>query len=435
MLLLLVLVLVLTGAGGWWWYRGHKAQPAETAAKPKRIVPVQIGTVGEDDIRVFYSSLGTVTASSSVIVRSRIDGYVTKLGFKEGDSVETGQLLAEIDTRPYKIQLTQAEGQLAKDQAQLANARNDLARYQGLLAEDSIARQQVDTQQTLVRQLEGTVKADQAQVESARLQLTYARVTAPAAGRLGLRNVDIGSLVRSSETGGLVTINQMQPINVLFTLPEAQVPLILDALHAGKKVRVEAWDRERKQQLAVGRIAAADNQIDTVTGTLKLKAIFPNKDEKLFPNQFVNVRVLAETHKGVTVVPTAAIQRGRDGAFVYLVKDEGVATLRRVTLGPTEGSLNEVLKGLEPGDAVVTDGIDQLREGTRVEVANPGDLLKRKSKKKKNVPAAQSAPSAPDDKTQRHAATGAEETRQPPRSESSAPTDRQHRQSRADANG
>lgn len=404
-LMSIALVLGLAGAAGWWWHRSHADEAEQKQPRPLRIVPVQIGTVSEDDIRVFFSSLGTVTASSSVAVHSRVDGYLTKLHFKEGDSVKAGQLLAEIDPRPFQIDLAQAEGQLARDQAQLANARKDLARYQGLLAEDSIAQQQVDSQQAQVRQLEGTVKTDQANVDSAHLQLAYARVSAPVGGRLGLRNVDVGSLVRSSDSSGLVTINTVEPINVVFTLPEAQLPPILDALRKGERIRVEAWDRERKHRLEVGRIAAADNQIDTVTGTLKLKAVFANGDGTLFPNQFVNVRVLAETRKGVTVLPSAAIQRGSNGAFVYAVID-GVARLRRVKLGASENDKTEVLEGLVPGESVVTDGIDQLRDNTHVEVANPGDLLKRKPRASKRRPADASAPaaqSAPADGARQHA--------------------------------
>lgn len=428
LLMTITLLLLLAGSAGWWWWQHAQAEAAkQQQGRGPRIVPVQIGTVSRGDIRVFFSSLGTVTASSSVVVRPRVDGYLTRLHFKEGDSVEAGQLLAEIDPRPFRIQLAQAEGQLARDQAQLANARKDLARYQSLLADDSIARQQVDNQQAQVRQLEGTVKADQASVDNARLQLDYARVSAPVGGRLGLRNVDVGSLVRSTDSAGLVTINTVTPINVVFTLPEAQVQPILDALRAGERIRVEAWDRERTKRLELGRVAAADNQIDTVTGTLRLKALFANKEGTLFPNQFVNVRVLAETRKDVTVLPSAAIQRGSNGAFVYAVR-EGVARMRKVKLGASEEDRTEILEGLVAGETVVTDGIDQLRDNTRVEVANPAELLRRKPRGSKRHPAegGASAPASAAHGEPSASAPGSS-AGHPPHDEASGPRADEHR--------
>lgn len=363
---------------------GNAAKPATNSRfGPKRAaIPVQVGAVREGQLHVYYGSLGTVTAASSVIVRTRIDGQLMRLGFKEGDTVKAGQLLAEIDPRTYQVQLAQAQGQMAKDQAQLQNARADLARYQGLLAEDSIARQQVDTQQALVRQYEGTLKVDQAQIDSAKLQLTYTRIVAPVGGRLGLRQVDVGNMVHSSDANGIVTINQVQPITVVFTLPEAQLPTVLTAQHDKQKLSVEAWDREQKNLLAKGSVAAVDNQIDTTTGTVKLKAIFANDEGQLFPNQFVNVRLLAQTLTDATIAPAAAVQRGRDGPFVYVVKSDNSVTQRQVKLGAVDGLDMQVLTGLQPGDTVVTDGIDQLREGTKVEIANPAALLKEKPKGK-----------------------------------------------------
>lgn len=387
-----VLVCIVAG-GGWMWQRSHTGTATTTAtAKPgntgrggagnaKRTIPVQAAPVTKGDLHVYFSALGTVSSPNSVVVRPRVDGQLMRMAVKEGDIVKAGQLIAEIDPRPFQVQLEQAQGQLARDAAQLQNAQLNLVRYKTLLEQESIAPQQVETQEALVRQYQGTIKADQAAVDSARLQLTYSKVVAPVGGRLGLRVVDPGNVVRASDTTGIITVNQVQPINVVFTLPETQLPTIMKPLLSGSRLPVQAWDREQKNMLADGRVASFDNQIDTTTGTVKLKAEFPNADLSLFPNQFVNVKLLAETRKDVTLAPAAAVQRGRDGAFVYLVQADSSVTLRRVTLGPVENDRVAIDKGLAPGDIVVTDGIDQLREGVKVEVADATALLTPKARK------------------------------------------------------
>lgn len=388
------LIVCLAAGGAWTWQRSHAGAAATTAAtksgnsgrggaggNAKRTIPVQAVPVTKGDLHVYFSALGTVTSPNSVIVRPRVDGQLMRMAVKEGDIIKAGQLIAEIDPRPFQVQLEQAQGQLARDNAQLQNAQLNLVRYKTLLEQESIAPQQVETQEALVRQYQGTIKADQAAVDSARLQLTYSKVVAPVGGRLGLRVVDPGNVVRASDTTGIITVNQVQPINVLFTLPETQLPTVMKPLLSGARLPVQAWDREQKNMLAEGRVASFDNQIDTTTGTVKLKAQFPNADFGLFPNQFVNVKLLAETRKDVTLAPSAAVQRGRDGAFVYLVQPDSTVTLRRVTLGPVENDRVAIEKGLAPGDVVVTDGIDQLREGVKVEVADATALLTPKARK------------------------------------------------------
>jgi multidrug efflux system membrane fusion protein len=288
--------------------------------------------------------------------------------------VKAGDLLAEIDPRPFQVQLMQAEGQMARDQALLANARIDLERYRTLFEKDSIAKQQVDTQAALVRQYEGVVKSDQSALENARLQLTYSRITAPVSGRLGLRQVDPGNVVRASDPNGIVVITQLQPIAVIFTIPQDNLPVVMKRLQSGAKPPVEAWDRENRQKLASGTLITVDNQIDSTTGTVKLKAQFGNEDSGLFPNQFVNVRMLVDTRREVVTIPGAALQRGSQGTFVYVIKDDKTVTVRPVKLGPAEGERVSVEAGLAEGERVVTDGLDRLREGARVELAQrPGD--------------------------------------------------------------
>ena len=292
-----------------------------------------------------------------------------RVAFTEGQVVKQGDLLAEIDPRPFQVQLQQAEGQLARDQALLENARIDVGRYRTLLQQDSIAEQQVATQEALVKQLEGTVRMDQSQIANARLQLTYARITAPVAGRLGLRQVDAGNIVRGGDANGIVVITQLQPISVIFTIPQDQLPSVLKRMTGAEKIPTEAWDREGRVKLATGELITADNQIDTTTGTVKLKAQFGNDDGKLFPNQFVNVRMQIETRTAVTV-PAAAIQRGAQGIFVYVVKEDQSVTMRPVKPGPSEGESTAIESGLKAGEQVVIDGVDRLREGAKVQVAD-----------------------------------------------------------------
>jgi multidrug efflux system membrane fusion protein len=290
--------------------------------------------------------------------------------FREGDTVKAGQLLAEIDPRSFEVQVAQANGQLAKDRALLANAKVDLERYKTLLAQDSIASQQVDTQASLVNQYEASITSDQAQVDSAKLSLSYTRITAPISGRLGLRQVDVGNMVHAADTNGIVLITQVQPIDVVYSLPETNLQQVLRRLRAGQVMAVDALSRDQSKKLAAGKLLTVDNQIDTTTGTVKLKAEFGNADLSLFPNQFVNVRMLVETLQAATVVPSAAIQRGTQGNFVYVVGTDSVVAVRVVGVGPVDGETTVIDKGIVPGDVVVIDGTDRLREGQKVETVS-----------------------------------------------------------------
>lgn len=376
------LVLVaIAAAGYWWWQKRSEASTtpgAPTAATKApggkgfdpaaRTLPVIAEPVRKGTIDVYLNALGTVTPRNLVTVKPRVDGQLMKVYFEEGQLVKAGAPLADIDPRPFEVQLGQAQGQLAKDQALLANAQVDLERYRTLLAQDSIAKQQVDTQESLVRQYQATIKADQAAVDQARLQLTYSKVTAPLSGRVGLRQVDPGNVVHASDTNGIVVIAQLQPISVVFPIPEDNMPLMMDRLSQRMPTVVEAWDREQKRKLATGRLITADNQIDTTTGTVKMKAEFGNENNALFPNQFVNVRMLTQTLADATLVPSAAIQRGAPGTFVYVVKDDQTVTVAPVKLGPTQGEVTVVTSGVQPGVMVVVDGADKLREGAKVEI-------------------------------------------------------------------
>lgn len=347
------------GLGG---FRGGPAGMMSAA------VPVKVVQATQQDITVFIRSLGTVNAYNTVTVRSRVEGELRKVAFVEGKMVKAGDLLVQIDSRAYDVALLQAQGQQQQNLAQLENARRDLQRYQALYKQDSIARQQLDTQASLVRQLEGTRKSDQAAVDNAKLQLSYTRITAPLSGRVGLSQVDEGNLVSTGDTNGLVVITQTQPIAMIFTIPETQLDQVRERLQAGRSLAVEAYDRSDTKRIAVGQLETLDNQIDVTTGTVKLKARFENADDALFPNQFVNARLQVQTLSAATVIPTAAVQQGSVGAFVFLVQADNTVAVRPVKLGAVNGDVVAVLKGLEVGDKVVTEGTDRLRAGASVEL-------------------------------------------------------------------
>ena len=330
-------------------------------------LPVAIAAVRTAEFPLYLDALGNVTARNTVTVRPRVEGQLARVLFKEGQLAKAGDLLAEIDPRPFEVQVTQANGQLARDQAQLTNARIDLERYQTLLEQDSIAKQQVDTQEALVRQYQGTVEADRGAVENAKLQLSYTKITAPLEGRLGLRQVDPGNIVRASDTNGLVVITQVQPISVLFSIPEDNLTAVRRRLQADATLPVDAFDRDGKVKLASGKLLTIDNQIDPATGTIKLKAEFPNDDGALFPNQFVNVRMHVDTLANSTVVPTPAVQRGSPGTFVYRVNDDNTVSVQPVKLGPVDGETTVIADGVKAGDRVVVDGTDKLRDGAAIE--------------------------------------------------------------------
>ena len=341
-----------------------RALPAAGA----RAIPVATATAVRADVDVQLDALGTVTPLATVTVRSRVDGELVKVDFKEGQMVRAGQLLAQIDPRPYTVALAQAEATLARDRAVLANARVDLDRYRLLQKQDSIAEQQVASQEALVSQTEATVRVDEAAVGNARLQLGYSRITAPVGGRLGLRQVDVGNIVHASDASGLVVITQLQPISVVFAIPEDNVPQVMRKLHAGDALPVTVFDRSGKTRLATGTLLTADNQVDVATGTVKLKAEFANGDLALFPNQFVNVKLRVDVRKDATVVPGAAVQRGTPGTFVYAVDPQTkIVSVRKVRLGPAQDDKVAIEQGVTPGTWVVIDGADKLREGAVVE--------------------------------------------------------------------
>ena len=373
---LVVLGLVaLAGGLAYVLYRQYWTTPTATRqGGPGRAgfagpIPVVAAAAATGDMNVVLSALGTVTPLRTVTVRTRVDGELVRVHFQEGQRIKEGELLAEIDARPFQVQLEQAEGQLTRDQALLANARLDLERYQTLFAQDSIARQQVDTQASLVRQYEGAIRVDRSQVDNARLQLAYTRITAPVSGRLGLRLVDPGNIVHAGDQTGIVVITQLQPVAVLYTVPQDSVPAVMKRLAAGEQVPVEAWDREMRARLAEGALASVDNQVDPTTGTVKLKAHFANDDNALFPNQFVNVRMVLDTLHDVVVIPSAAVQRGAQGLFVYVVQPDSTVVQRAVKLGPGEGQRVAVSEGLAAGETVVTDGMDRLRPGASVQTS------------------------------------------------------------------
>lgn len=374
-------VFAVIVAGAWlsrpyWWpyiqplFNRTAGGPAKPAARP---IPVKVAKAEQRDLPIYLNALGTVTAYKTVVLRSRVDGELMKVAFEEGQVVKEGDFLAQIDPRPFEAAVDQAEGQLARDEATLSLAKLTLTRNQDLLRRKSISQQEVDIQAALVQQTEGTIKIDQAAVDTARLQLSYCRIIAPVSGRIGLRAVDQGNIVRANDLSGMATITQLDPISLVFTIPQDDIPRILKPLQEEKTLKVDAYDRDFKTRIAEGELNAIDNQVDPQTGTLRLKATFANKESKLFPNQFVNVRLLVETKANAILVPSAAVQRGPSSTFVYVVKSDDTVELRNVIVGATEGTETALETGLTVGETVVTDGIDKLRAGAKVSLPGKED--------------------------------------------------------------
>ncbi len=366
-----ILGLLIVASGGYFYWSSQQ-KPHDDGANAGKWenapVSVAVALTRQADLPIYLKGLGSVTPLHTVTVRSRVDGELIRIAFTEGQTVRQGELLAEIDPRPYQVQLQQAQGQLLRDEALLKNAEIDQQRYQTLLEQDSIASQQTATQSALVKQYRGTVEIDRAQLENAKLQLSYAQITAPVTGRIGLRLVDQGNMIRASDANGLAVITQVQPIAVVFTLPEDEIPAVMRRWRTDEAIVIDAYDRAGQQKLASGKLIAVDNQIDTSTGTLRLKAQFDNQERSLFANQFVNIKMRLDTLRAATLAPNAAIQHGANGDFVYVVKDDNTVTVRPVKTGPPDGDTLAILEGLTPNAKLVIDGADKLREGSQVNI-------------------------------------------------------------------
>ena len=377
--LIFLMLAGLVGAAGYRYYplvsaaKEPKSGEKTATKRSGPTIPVVAAPSRRGDLALYLTGLGSVTAYNTVTIRSRVDGELMKVYFSEGQLVEQGQLLAEIDPRPFDAQLHQIEGKLASDTAQLENARNDQRRYDALAAEGVIARQMLDTQNTNVRQWEGAIRADQGQIDTIKLQLVYSHINSPLTGRIGLRLVDQGNIVHATDQNGLATITQLQPIAVLFNLAQDYLPQVMAKMRGGQPLPVEAWDRDLKKKLAVGKLLTIDNAIDPATGTARFKAEFSNDDNSLFPNQFVNARLLIDTRHGAVIVPSAAIQRSPASTFVYVVNDDQSVEMRNVVPGPVEGDNASIDSGLKAGEVVVIDGVDKLQQGSKVEARILGD--------------------------------------------------------------
>jgi membrane fusion protein, multidrug efflux system len=384
-----LLLIVLIATLGYVFYPQVRAGQPKSDKSEKgqgkratQAVPVIATAARRGELPIYLTGLGSVTAYNTVTIRSRVDGELIKVAFTEGQIVHKGDLLAQIDPRVFQAQLAQAEGQVAKDTAQWENAKVDLSRYQALDAQRVIPRQQAETQAAMVHQLEGTLEADRGQIQTIKLQLTYCNITSPLTGRIGLRTVDQGNIVHATDPNGLATIAQLQPIAVVFNLAQDYLPQVMSKLRAGQSLVVEAYDRDLKKKIAAGRLLTVDNTIDPGTGTAKFKAEFPNDDSSLFPNQFVNARLLVDTRHGVVMVPAAAIQHSPESSFVYVVKSDQTVEMRNVAPGPVEGEEASVEKGLQAGEVVVVDGVDKLQQGTKVEARINGPASPTKAGRK-----------------------------------------------------
>ena len=387
-----VLVIVIVAAGLWYW-RSHVVDGSVAGAGagkraggyagkrgggpgPNDVMPVGTATAKRADVPIYIAGLGSVTPVATVTVKSRVDGQLVNIDFTEGQIVKAGQLLAQVDPRPFQVVVTQSQGTLDRDQSLLANARVDYARYRKLVEQDSLATQQLDTQKSLVSQLEGTVLGDRGNLDAARLQLSFTKITAPVGGRIGLRQVDVGNMIHASDTNGVVVITQLQPIDVVFSVPEINVQRLMKRVIAGTTLAVDAFDRDGKVKLASGTLLTVDNQIDVTTGTVKLKARFPNANYELFPNQFVNARLLLDVQKNATVIPPGAVQRGAQGFYVYVVKADNTVAARTVKPGISQGEQMAIEDGIQVGEVVVVDGTDKLRDDAKVEpVARDGAVV------------------------------------------------------------
>ena len=367
--LALVVIALLARSGK----SSDEKKAAAAKARAQAAIPVVVADAQTADFPVYLSGLGTVTPLATVTVRSRVDGELISVAFKEGQLVKQNQLLAEIDPRPFQVKLTQAEGQLAKDQANLVSVKLDYARFKNLLADGLIPQSQYDAQASLVAQVEASIKTDEGLVAGARLNLTYTKITAPISGRAGLRQVDPGNMVHAADSGGIVVLTELDPIAVLFTLPEDSLQSVLKKIGGGATLAVEAWDRDLKAKLEDGKLLTVDNQIDPTTGTVRLKAVFDNHQGALFPNQFVNVRLLIDTLRHVVVVPSAAIQRTTQGAVVYVASADGTVAMRPVQIPQQSGDRAVIAKGVEAGEQVVTDGVDKLQNGSKVTTQKAGE--------------------------------------------------------------
>lgn len=382
----LIVLLVCVGAYFLWPKSSDsKSGAAQSKAAGDKtrgpgVIPVVAARVQKGDIGVYLSGLGSVAPIYTVSVKSRVDGQLMKILYNEGDIVHQGDVLVEIDSRPYEVQLTQAQGQLMRDQALLDNARIDLARYQTLLTQRAIPEQQLATQKALVEQYEGAVKTDQGQIGSAQLNIVYCHIAAPITGRIGLRLVDPGNIVHASDTNALLVITQVQPISVIFPLAEDHLPTVLGKTRTGQRLKVEAYDRDSKAKLAEGSLTTIDNQIDQTTGTVKLRATFDNKNNELFPNQFVNVQLLVEEKHDVALLPTAALQLNTQRSYyVWAVKSDSTVTVRQIGVGTSQGDQTEITSGLSPGDVVVMTGVDKLLEGSKVTPQIEGDNSRKRN--------------------------------------------------------